>query len=345
MSSWSHRKVNTSVVPLRYETPEHRIIIIDQTALPGRLRYLTIKRLPELCRAIKHLAVRGAPLLGIAAAYGVVMARARGSLSDAYQAIRQLTATRPTAVNLVWALKRMKTVLDIYPESISRLLHAARNIENIEQQSCRFIGRYGQRLITNGMKVMVHCNAGILATGGIGTALGIIYTAWAGNKKFQVLVRETRPLLQGARLTAWELTRHQIPVICISDSMAATYLPGVNLVLVGADRIARNGDTANKIGTLDLAIAARYYKVPFYVCAPQSTFDHLTQTGHDIPIEYRPENELRRFNRKLIVPESACILNPAFDVTPASLITGFVTDVGILTPPFPGKIARLCARL
>lgn len=336
--------MNPSVIPLRYVKTKHRLIIIDQTTLPAHLRYLTIDRIPDLCRAINRLAVRGAPLLGIAAAYGVVMARAHGSLSDAYQAIIRLNATRPTAVNLIWALKRMKKVLDSYPASVNRLLHAARKIEDLERRSCRRIGRYGQRLIANGMKIMVHCNAGILATGGIGTALGILYTARANNKKFEVLVRETRPLLQGSRLTAWELTRHRIPVICITDSMAAKYLPGVNLILVGADRIACNGDTANKIGTLDLAITARYYKVPFYVCAPCSTFDHLTRTGEDIPIECRWENELRRFNRKLIVPESARIYNPAFDVTPASLITGFVTDAGIITPPYPGKIARLPAR-
>ena len=330
---------------IRYDQVRHRLTVLNQSSLPTRERYLTISTIPALCRALKTLTIRGAPLIGVAAAYGVAMARAKGGASNARQAIRSLVATRPTAVNLAWALKRMRKVLDLYPESVTRLVREARAIETEDQASCRRIGYYGQHLIKSGMKIMVHCNAGALATSGLGTALAVIYTAQARRKRVEVYVRETRPLLQGTRLTAWELTRQGISTTCICDNMAAYYMPQMDLVLVGADRIARNGDTANKIGTQGLAIIARHYGVPFYVCAPHSTFDPALPHGARIPIEIRADRELRSFNRRTIIPGSARVLNPAFDVTPARLITGIVTDHGILRPPYRRSINALRKRI
>lgn len=329
---------------IRYDQVRHRLTVLDQSSLPARERYLTISTIPALCRALKTLTIRGAPLIGVCAAYGVAMARAKGGASHARQAIHSLMATRPTAVNLAWALKRMRKVLDLYPGSVTRLVREARAIETEDQASCLRIGRYGQHLITSGMKIMVHCNAGALATSGLGTALAVIYTAHTRRKQFEVYVRETRPLLQGSRLTAWELTRQGVSTICICDSMAAYYMPQMDLVLVGADRIARNGDTANKIGTQGLAIIARHYGVPFYACAPHSTFDPALPHGAHIPIEIRADREVRSFNRRTVIPGNARVLNPAFDVTPASLITGIVTDHGILRPPYRRAITGLFDR-
>ncbi len=324
--------------------------IIDQTRLPGRLHYLDLKSSQDVYFAITTLQVRGAPLIGVAAAYGVALeaerrkngARLRTHL---YTTIEKLADARPTAVNLGWSLARIKKLLDDHSLKASLLpgliTEEATKIEREETEACRAIGRFGAQLINDGDRILTYCNAGKLATPGIGTALGILYTAQARGKKVTVFVPETRPLLQGARLTAFELKAAKIPVMLIADNMVAAVLPEINKVIVGADRIARNGDTANKIGTRTLAITASYFKVPFYVAAPISTFDQTKRTGINIPIEYRSSSELICIGNKQIAPSGIKIFNPAFDITPASLITAIVTDQGVIKPPFEDSISRL----
>lgn len=328
--------------------PDHGVRFLDQTLLPTTERYLEVYTIDEIAEAIRLLRVRGAPLIGVAAAMGATLS-ARNlaadtpperALATTLAACDLLEATRPTAVNLAWALARMRAAAR---QSAGRGLHAALLAEANaiwaeDQAMCERIGAAGLPLLPDGALVLTHCNAGALATGGIGTALAPIYHAHALGRRVRVIADETRPLLQGSRLTAWELTNAGIPTTVIADNMAASRLRlgDVTCVIVGADRIARNGDVANKIGTYGVALAAREHGVPFYVAAPRSTFDAATADGPAIPIEERMEDEVRRVGP---AAARAAIWNPAFDVTPAALVRGYITDAGLLTREQLGRLA------
>lgn len=317
-------------------TSTHQVRILDQTLLPGEERYLELATISAVAEAIGQLRVRGAPLIGIAAAMGVTLA-ASGSADDRARVLAAcdlLQATRPTAVNLAWALDRMRRVARVTAgELVTALRAEADAIWADDRAMCERIGEAGQSLLADGAVVLTHCNAGALATGGIGTALAPVYRAHQLGRRVQVVADETRPLLQGSRLTAWELSAAGIPVTVIADSMAASRMRqgDISCVIVGADRIVRNGDVANKIGTYALALVARAHGVPFYVAAPRSTYDPATATGEGIPIEQREAREVRWVGSVALAAPAASIWNPAFDVTPANLITGYITDAGILT--------------
>ncbi len=318
------------------EWHRNRVRILDQTLLPGDVRYIETDDYRVVADAIRRLAVRGAPLIGIAAAYGVALAAARGeSATDAAETLR---ATRPTAVNLGWALERVLAASDVAGEAI--LIHDEQRAADLRT------GELGAELIADGATVLTHCNTGSLATGGIGSALGVIKMAHRQGKRVHVLADETRPLLQGARLTAWELHQEGIPFEIIVDGAAAGLIAGgdVQAVFVGADRIAANGDTANKVGTYGVALASHAHDVPFYVVAPVSTIDARTATGDAIVIEDRGEDEVLSFAGARSAPGGAVARNPAFDVTPAHLISAIVTERGVLRGPFGGAIAELSAR-
>jgi len=318
--------------------------LIDQTLLPNELKFLHCSDIATIHEAIRSLRVRGAPAIGVAAAMGVVLGtRQADTESRFFEMLKEscdyLAGSRPTAVNLFWALDRMKCKAESLrgrnAKTINEaLLAEARAIRDEDANMCRAIGRWGQHLVRDGGGVLTHCNAGSLATSEYGTALSVLYAAREQGRRFRVYADETRPLLQGSRLTAWELNQAGIDVKVICDNMAAQILRtgGVDLVIVGADRIAANGDTANKIGTYGLAILARYHNVPFYVAAPSSTFDPATPDGSAIPIEYRNEDEIRQGFGRLTAPRDVGCVNPAFDVTPAELIHGFVTEKGIIEP-------------
>lgn len=333
--------------------------VLDQTRLPGEVEWLKCRTPRDVARAIKEMKVRGAPAIGLAAAYGVVLAAysfpggAEGEdtsrLTEALEEAQEtLAATRPTAVNLFWALERMQKVWENNREqSFSALkellLEEAMAIEREDLARNRKMGRMGSTLVPRGAVVLTHCNAGALATGGYGTALGVIRAAHEEGKVKQVYACETRPLLQGARLTAWELTRENIPVTVVTDN-AAGYLMKqgkIHLVVVGADRVTAGGDVANKIGTYGLAVLAKYHKIPFYVAAPLSTFDLSLTRGEEIPIEERAPAEVRGWGSIRFLPEEAGVYNPAFDVTPADLITAIVTEEGVLRPPYGKTIGDL----
>lgn len=322
------------------------IRIIDQTALPNRFVYLRYKDVKSFWHAIKKLEVRGAPALGIAAAYGVYLgirnSRAKGYAEfkdELERVIRFLGSARPTAVNLFWGLERMRNIATRNKEGkISAIkkamLEEAHRIFEEDREICRRIGEFGARLIRDKDVILTHCNAGALATADYGTALGVIYCAKAQGKRIKVYADETRPLLQGARLTVWELMNEGVDVTLICDNMAAEVMREgkITKVLVGADRIARNGDCANKIGTYSLAVLANYHKIPFYVVAPISTVDLRTPSGRDIPIEARKADEVSEIDGKMLAPRGTKVYNPAFDVTPARLITAIVTEVGVFKP-------------
>ena len=343
----------TVVEAVRWSGDGDAVDIIDQRRLPGELVRRELRTFEDVCDAIATLAVRGAPAIGIAGAMGLVVAlhdcantdrlaflKAVGSLS------RRIGAVRPTAVNLPWAMDRMRCVADATPGAAHLILAAlnteATRILDEDRAMCRSIGEHALSLFPNAPRVLTHCNAGALATGGIGTALAPIYLAAEQGRDVRVFADETRPLLQGSRLTAWELTQAGIPVTVLADNMAASLLRSgaVDLVIVGADRIAANGDVANKIGTYALALAARHHGIPFYVAAPWSTVDFATATGDDIEIEQRDGDELSSWRGALIAPGGVDIYNPAFDVTPAALITAIVTDRGIARGPFDFAAAR-----
>jgi methylthioribose-1-phosphate isomerase len=334
-------------------TTKQTVRILDQTLLPTEERYLDLESVSQVAEAITVLRVRGAPLIGIAAAMGATLAvrPAGGPAANGTAAVLAacdlLQATRPTAVNLAWALgrirRRARAQAGTSEELHRALVEEATAIWDEDRMMCTRIGQAGLALVPEGATVLTHCNAGILATGGIGTALAPIYCAHAEGRRVSVVADETRPLLQGSRLTAWELTRAGIPTTVIADNMAASRLRagGITCVIVGADRIARNGDVANKIGTYSLAIAARAHRVPFYVAAPRSTFDPATPNGGAIPIEERNAGELRGLagtGTRPTAPEAASIWNPAFDVTPAELIAGYITDAGLLTREQLGRL-------
>lgn len=305
-----------------------RMLIIEQTLLPGELKVIELTALQPVVDAIKRLAVRGAPALGVAGAYGAVIALRDGEGEDG---LGRLADARPTAVNLRWAVERVKRAAEGDPK---RALVEARKIHEEDIATCRAIGEHGAALIKDGYGVLTHCNAGALATGGMGTALAPMYVAHQQGRKFNVFADETRPLLQGARLTGFELAENGVDVTVIADNMAASVMREgrVHLVITGADRVARNGDAANKIGTYGVALLARAHDIPFYIAAPKSTFDGTVADGGGIPIEQRAERELRFIGDTRTAPDTAGVYNPAFDVTPNGLIAGFITEDGILQP-------------
>ena len=326
---------------IEYNSESNELVILDQTRLPEEETYLTLRTADEVYSAIRHMKVRGAPLIGVTAAYGVVLAARASDQGSIRKACDLLRSARPTAVNLSWAIDRMERTLSQSNDPFALLVTEAKAIEKEDKEACKSIGDYGAELISDNAKIMVHCNAGALATSGIGTTLGVIYTAKQQGKKICVFACETRPLLQGARLTSWELTKNGIDTFTICDNMAASFMADMELVLVGADRIASNGDVANKIGTKGLAIIANYYQVPMYVAAPLSTFDLTMATGDQIPIEERTDDEVRRFNERCVVAPTAKICNPAFDVTPSRLVSGIITEQGIIRRPYAENIANL----
>jgi methylthioribose-1-phosphate isomerase len=332
------------------------VVILDQTRLPTEEVYLRCRDWREVAEAIRSLSVRGAPAIGVAAAMGLALGALgldRAVSGEVFakgleEIARQLAATRPTAVNLVWALKRMERVwrehAGLEPvETVAALVGEAQRIRREDVDVCRRLGRHGAVLIPDGARALTHCNAGALATAGWGTALGVIRSAREEGKKVSVLADETRPLLQGARLTAWEMMKDGIPVKVITDNMAAAMMRRgeVDLVIVGADRIAANGDTANKIGTYGVALLARAHGLPFYVAAPSSTFDLSLPDGTGIPIEERPPEEITVIGCRRMVPEGVPVINPAFDVTPAVLITAIITENGVIRPPYGANIPEV----
>ena len=326
-------------------TPDAAVRILDQTLLPDTEQYLTLETVDAVAEAIRTLRVRGAPLIGIAAAMGVTLALRRGTptLETVCAASALLGATRPTAVNLRWALDRMErraAAAMASGEDLGRALRdEATAIWDEDRAMCARIGVSGAALIEGDALVLTHCNAGALATGGMGTALAPVYTLHEAGRRVAVVADETRPLLQGSRLTAWELRRAGVPVTVIADGMAASRLRlgDVTCVLVGADRIAANGDVANKIGTYGLALAARAHGVPFYVAAPSSTVDVATPDGATIPIEERAADEVASLGGRRTAPAGVQIWNPAFDVTPAALVTAIITDRGVFAPGDVGR--------
>jgi len=334
--------------------PDGALRIVDQRLLPAEYVERDLRTIDEVADAIRTLAVRGAPAIGVAAAMGLAAALRHEGLRDVPAAAESLhagaatlRATRPTAVNLGWALDRMLAAgaaaareAGEHGLTLNTLLDAlhdeAELIRVLDAAMCERLGAHGRTLLKEGSRVLTHCNAGALATAGIGTALAPIYVAHEAGLYPKVIACETRPLLQGARLTAWELERAGIPVTLIADSAAASVMAGgrVDIVLVGADRIAANGDTANKIGTYALAVLAKHHRIPFVVVAPSSTVDVRTATGADILIEERGEEEITHRGAVRVAAEDVAVYNPAFDVTPAALITHIVTERGVLVPPF-----------
>ncbi|GJQ21489.1 MAG: methylthioribose-1-phosphate isomerase [Bacteroidia bacterium] len=330
---------------------EGKLWFLDQRLLPAEERIVETEEPEEVCRALKSLAIRGAPLIGIAAAYGMALGLRSGmweeeGLGSRLERLATLfLSTRPTAVNLFKAVDRVRRSVFAHRGSgenaAEAALREARMIHEEEQAMCRGIADHGANLLSPGSVVLTHCNSGALATGGIGTALGVIRRAWERGTLRHVYMNETRPLLQGARLTAWELGKLGIPATLIVDSASAFLMQGgrVHAVIVGADRIAANGDTANKIGTYALALAAHHHGIPFYVAAPTSTIDLAARAGKDIPIEVRSEEELVMLGSKRVAPEGTAAYNPAFDVTPGSLITAIVTERGVVRPPYTASLA------
>ena len=311
--------------------------LLDQTKLPGEMVYIDCKSVETVWQAIKRLSVRGAPAIGVAAAYGCVI----GAQHDRFeQSADYLATSRPTAVNLFWAIERMKLVGSTKP---GELLAEAKAIHDEDARMCRAIGEHGVKLIAEGAGVLTHCNAGALATGGMGTATAPMYLAHEQGKRFKVYADETRPLLQGARLTAWELQQSGIDVTLICDNMAGRVMGEgkINLVITGADRIAANGDAANKIGTYGVAVLAKFHGVPFYVAAPSSTFDLSLTSGAEIPIEQRDSREITDGFGRRTAPENVKTYNPAFDVTPHELISGLITEKGIITPVNEKTVAKM----
>lgn len=313
-------------IPPTIEWRDGAVRMIDQRLLPGELAFLDARTVDELCAAIRTLAVRGAPALGVAGAMGMALAAVTGE--PPAEAAARIVATRPTAVNLAWGVTRGLDAADPVAEAV-RL--AADDVDRN-----RRLGAHGASLVPEGGRVLTHCNAGALACAGYGTALGVIRAAAEAGRRPSVWVDETRPVLQGARLTAWELDRLGIPATLVADVMAGSLMAGgeVDCVVVGADRIASNGDAANKVGTYGLAVLAAHHGIPFYVAAPMSTVDPTCTTGADIPIERRSADEVTSMDGHLIAPAGFAAENRAFDVTPAALVTAIVTEDGVFRPPF-----------
>lgn len=336
--------------------------IIDQTRLPLEYVLEDVKTVEDMYDAIKALKVRGAPAIGVAGAYGLVLAAVKPGLKDASNAekflsrladaARYLKSSRPTAVNLAWAVERAQRAahavhLRGVPAMREALLTEAQAIREEDGLTCRRMADVGQQVVPDVARIMTHCNAGALATADYGTALGVVYRAHELGKKVSVYADETRPLLQGSRLTAWELMDAGIDVTVICDNMAATLMAAgrVDLVIVGADRIASNGDTANKVGTMGLAVMASHFHIPFYVAAPASTFDLDIASGADIPIEERSPEEITEGFGRRTAPEGVKVFNPAFDVTPARLITAIITERGLIRNPSVDSVMAVIGRL
>src|ERR1700720_1538378 len=332
------------------------VVMIDQRKLPAQELYVRCKTAPEVARAIKTMVIRGAPAIGVAAAMGIALGMRRSKetgtknfAAEFHKACELMASTRPTAVNLFWAIERMKRSFAAAAqagESVDqikdRLDLEAQAIHDEDVASCRAMGAFGAAVVPDDARILTHCNAGALATAGYGTALGVIRGAVEAGKRVTVLADETRPFLQGARLTAWELVRDGIQTTVIADNMAGALMAQgkVNFVVVGADRIAANGDTANKIGTYSIAVLAREHDIPFYVAAPLSTIDLSTPDGSRIPIEERNAKEVTHVGGAQLAPDGALIWNPAFDVTPHRFIAGIITERGILRPPYIDSLKR-----
>jgi methylthioribose-1-phosphate isomerase len=336
------------------------VVMIDQRKLPAEEIYVRCETAAEVARAIKTMVIRGAPAIGVAAAMGIALgmrtSKATGTqkfAAEFYKVCEMMAGTRPTAVNLFWAIDRMKRSFAAAAEAgesvaqiKDRLDREAQLIHDEDVASCRAMGAYGAAVVPADARILTHCNAGALATAGYGTALGVIRGAVEQGKQVTVYADETRPFLQGARLTAWELVRDGIPTTVITDNMAGALMRQgkVNFVVVGADRIAANGDTANKIGTYTVAILAREHQIPFYVAAPLSTIDLNTSDGQQIPIEERQAREVTHLRGTQLTPNGASVWNPAFDVTPNALIAGIITERGILRPPYIESLAAALGR-
>lgn len=333
------------------------VVMVDQRKLPGQEVYVRCRTGAEVARAIKTMVIRGAPAIGVAAAMGLALAMQRSKVQGTRQYAVEfnkicdvMAATRPTAVNLFWAIDRMKRTFgegvqagESVAELTARLVREAQLIHDEDVASCRDMGRAGASVVPASARILTHCNAGALATAGYGTALGVIRAAAEAGKVTQVFADETRPFLQGARLTAWELVRDNIPTTVITESMAGPLMRRgeIDFVVVGADRIAANGDVANKVGTYTVALLAQAHNVPFYVAAPLSTIDLATPTGDGIPIEQRDAKEVSHLGSVRLAPEGAAIWNPAFDVTPAALVTGIITEKGIARAPYEQSLRAL----
>ena len=339
------------------EWKDDAVVMIDQRKLPGAEVYVICRTAKDVAKAITTMVIRGAPAIGVAAAMGIALGMKRSTATGTRQFTTEfqricdlMAATRPTAVNLFWAIERMKrTFADeaqrgaSVRELAARLEHEAQAIHDEDVASCRAMGAHGATLVPDGARILTHCNAGALATAGYGTALGVIRGAVEQGKRVAVLADETRPFLQGARLTAWELVKDGIDTTVITDNMSGAMmrLGQVDLVVVGADRIAANGDVANKIGTYSVAILAKEHGIPFYVAAPISTIDLATPDGSGIPIEERNAKEVTHVGPTRLTPEAARIRNPAFDVTPSRYVTAIVTERGIARAPFEASLAAL----
>ncbi|RLQ97521.1 S-methyl-5-thioribose-1-phosphate isomerase [Falsibacillus albus] len=346
--------MNTSFhIPVSVEWNNDHIKILNQQVLPQTEEYMELRTLHDVHEAIQSLKVRGAPAIGIAGAYGLAMAAAHYETEDITEFIAllekdtgYLSSSRPTAVNLNWALTRLNRAAQkskSVNEAKTELLHEAIRIHTEDEEMCRQIGEYSLTLLHAEEPVMTICNAGSIATAKYGTALAPFHLAMERGKQFTVYACETRPLLQGSRLTVWELEKSGVDVTLISDSMAAYTIQekGIKAIIVGADRIALNGDTANKIGTFGLALLAKAFQIPFYVAAPTSTFDFSIDSGSDIPIEERNPEELKSIQGIFTSTESAKVFNPAFDVTPSNLITAIITEKGIVYPDYRKSILKL----
>lgn len=335
---------------------DHTVYLLDQTLLPGREVFHPYTDYRAVTRAIRDMVVRGAPAIGIAAAYAYVLAALeyrslpQGDFARSMgEAAKTISLARPTAVNLFWALGRMEQCLDALPagaDPIGALLEEALAIHREDVEMNRLIGRLGAGLVPQNAGVLTHCNAGALATGGYGTALGVIRAAHTQGKVKMVYADETRPLLQGARLTAYELAKDGIPVTLITDNMAGAMMAAghIHMVVLGCDRMARNGDFANKIGTYSLAVLANYHGIPFYTALPVSSIDLSIADGSEIVVEERLPEEVLGFGGARTAPEGVAVRNPAFDVTPHSLITGIITDRGVLYPPFKERLEALFSK-
>jgi methylthioribose-1-phosphate isomerase len=334
---------------------DNRLYVLDQTKLPAAIVYVACDSYREVAEVITTMKVRGAPAIGAVAAFGLVLGvlESDGDREALLARLREIAGellnTRPTAVNLRWALERMldratATAAAGETENLQRVLLAeAETILREDLAANRRLGAYGSELVPDPAGILTHCNAGALATAGYGTALGVVRAACEAGKRVRVFAGETRPFLQGSRLTTWELMRDGIKVVLLADSMAGYLMPQkkVDLVIVGADRVAANGDVANKIGTYSLAVLARAHDIPFYVAAPLSTIDLRAASGREIPIEERDPSELTHFGGRSVAPEGVSVWNPAFDITPNTLITALITDAGVFRPPFEESLRRV----
>jgi len=337
------------------------IIMVDQRKLPAQEIYVRCRTAPEVAKAIRTMVIRGAPAIGVAAAYGIALGMKRSTAKgtrqfavDFQKTCDLMAGTRPTAVNLFWAIDRMKRTFaegaqagESTEELVLRLEREAKAIHDEDVANCRAMGGHGAQVVPDGARVLTHCNAGALATAGYGSALGVIRAAVEQGNRIAVFADETRPFLQGARLTAWELVRDGINTTVITESMAGPLMRAaeIDLVVVGADRIAANGDTANKIGTYTVAVMAKEHNLPFYVAAPLSTIDLFTPDGDHIPIEERDQREVSHLGASQLTPVGAHIRNPAFDITPHRYITGIITERGILHPPYAESLKQAFAHL